>query len=145
MSTSNSGVEFIKEFRDFIVFLQSLWGILAGISVFFPLSNALTKGIPLEMWDEGGFAFFHPDWITTITTLITIFIIFWTYGQRHKFKAQRVTRLIRRQAGLSFIFGLLALVVYLVVYVLMQSNFHSIVMGCKFHLRWNFGYAPAVS
>ena len=28
-----------KEFKDFAAFLQSLWGILAGISVFFPLSE----------------------------------------------------------------------------------------------------------
>jgi hypothetical protein len=129
MSTSNSGVEFIKGFRDFVVFLQSLWGILAGISIFFPLSNAFTKSIPLEMWDEGGFAVLHPDFITTITTLITIFIIFWIYGQRHEFKAHMESRLIRRQAGLSFIFGVLALIVYYVVYNLMKSNFHYSVMG----------------
>ena len=47
MSTLNKGAEFIKTLREFIAFLQSLWGILAGISVFFPLSNALTKTIPL--------------------------------------------------------------------------------------------------
>jgi len=33
MSTSNKRTTFLKEFGDFIAFLQSLWGLLAGISV----------------------------------------------------------------------------------------------------------------
>jgi|LGOV01.1.fsa_nt_gb hypothetical protein len=48
MGTLNKETEFIKTLREFIAFLQSLWGILAGISIFFPLSNDLIKLIPLR-------------------------------------------------------------------------------------------------
>ena len=130
MSSTDKGTAFLKEFRDFVAFLQSLWGILAGISVIFPLSNVLAKVIPLEMWEQGGgFAFFSSEWVTGITTLLTIFIILWTYGQRHKFRDPKRRGRIRRQTWVSFGVGLLSLITYLLVYVLMQSDFHHSVMG----------------
>ena len=52
--TSNRGVTFLKELKDFIAFLQNLRGILAGISVFFPLSNVLIKLIPMKSMSEDG-------------------------------------------------------------------------------------------
>lgn len=119
MSTSNKGTAFLKEFRDFIAFLQSLWGILAGISVLFPLSNALIKVIPLGyILDDpaGALEYLSPELITSVTTLIALFTIFWTFGQRHKLKARREKRLIQRRAWLSFAVGLLALILYFMVY-----------------------------
>jgi succinate dehydrogenase hydrophobic anchor subunit len=118
MST-NKGSEFIKVFKDFIVFLQSLWGILAGISVFFPLSNVLSKVIPLgNFYDEppgsGAFEYFSPEMVTAIATLITVFVILSTFNRRHKFEAQKVS-LIKGQAWLSFVIGLLSLILYLVL------------------------------
>ena len=118
MST-NKGAAFLKEFKDFIVFLQSLWGILAGISVFFPLSNVLSKVIPLgNFYDEppgsGAFQYFSPETVTAIATLITVFVILSTFIRRHKFKAQKVS-LIQGQAWLSFAIGLLSLILYLVL------------------------------
>ncbi len=43
-----AGQPFLEELRDFLAFLRSLWGLLAGISVLFPLSNVLFSVIPLE-------------------------------------------------------------------------------------------------
>jgi hypothetical protein len=37
----------LKEFKQFIEFLQNLWTILAGVSVLFPLSNTFGQVIPL--------------------------------------------------------------------------------------------------
>lgn len=38
---SSKDSTFLKEFEDFVAFLRSLWGALAGISTLFPLSNVL--------------------------------------------------------------------------------------------------------
>jgi hypothetical protein len=52
--------------------------------------------------------------VTAIATLITVFVILSTFNRRHKFKAQKVSR-IQGQAWLSFAFGLLSLILYLVL------------------------------
>jgi hypothetical protein len=46
MTSTKSGAGFIGEFREFMSFLQTLWGLLGNISVFFPLSNALLNVVP---------------------------------------------------------------------------------------------------
>jgi hypothetical protein len=130
MISADKGTSFLKDFRDFIAYLQNLWGIMAGISVVFPLSNSFVKVIPVQLWDKGGgFAFFSPEWITIIATLLSLFVMLWTYGQRRKFKEQRETGSIRRQALFSFSIGITAMIFYLVVYVLVQSDVHYSVMG----------------
>lgn len=119
MRNSNKGTTFLVEFKDFIAFLQSLWGILAGISVLFPLSNVLIKLIPLRhLHDDpaGALGYLSPNLITAVATLITLFVILLTFGNRYKFKALKKRRLIQRQAWLSFAFGLLALIFYFAVY-----------------------------
>jgi hypothetical protein len=115
---AKKGAKFLEEFKDFIFFLQSLWGILAGISVLFPLSNVLIGVIPLRPYYDYIVAleFFSPELITAITTLISLFIVFWTFGHRQKFKTNRRRRLIRRKAFLSFAIGLLALILYLILH-----------------------------
>jgi hypothetical protein len=113
MNDSGKGTETLKEFRDFFGFIQNLWGILAGVSVFFPLSNTLMKVI---FYDEppgsGAFQYLPPKLVTSIATLITIFVVFSTFSRRYKYKVQEY-RTIKRQAWVSFILGVLSLVAYL--------------------------------
>lgn len=119
MRNSNKGTVFLVEFKNYIAFLQSLWGILAGISVLFPLSNVLIKLIPLRhLHDDpsGALGYLSPGLITTVATLITLFVILLTFGNRHQFEALKERRLIQRKAWLSFAFGLLAMVFYFAVY-----------------------------
>jgi hypothetical protein len=117
MSTSNKGSAFIDEFREFITFLQSLWGILAGISVLFPLSNSLIEVIPLaQKLDTPTYEFINSNQVTAVTTLIALFVIIWTFGRRHEFKTQRKYHQIRSQALLSFGVGFLALILYYVLF-----------------------------
>ncbi len=130
MST-DKGVGFIKQFKDFIVFLQSLWGLLAGVSVFFPLSNVLSRVIPIgNFYDEppgsGSFEYFSPEMVTAIATLISLFVVFSTFIRRYKFKVQKVT-LIQGKASISFAVGLISLILYLVlnfgIYELFYGSF----------------------
>ena len=82
-------------------------------------SNVLIKLIPLRhLHDDpsGALGYLSPCLITAVATLITLFVILLTLGNRHKFKALKERRLIQRQAWLSFAFGLLALVFYFAVY-----------------------------
>ncbi len=92
-------------------------------------SNSFTKVIPVQLQDKGSeFAFFSPEWITIITTLMSLFVMLWTCGQRHKFKEQLQRRAIRSQTLFSFSIGITALISYFVVYILVQSDFHYSVM-----------------
>lgn len=64
MTSLRKGNIFIEEFKEFVSFLQSLWGILASISILFPLSNILFKVIPLQTIDQDGvFIFISPTLI----------------------------------------------------------------------------------
>ncbi len=122
MRTSDKGAPFLQEFRDFLEFLRSLWGILAGISVFFPLSNVLVKVIPLESIDrDGTIVNFSPYLITTISTLTTLFIIFWTFSRRDALKANRGRPGVQRKSLISFGLGFLALIIYLIGYIITGS------------------------
>lgn len=126
MYSSNEGKVFLEEFRDFIAFLQNLWGILAGISVLFPVSNALAGAIPLGKWaqEKGGLAYFSPQLVTIVTTLIAIFVILWTFGQRNRFKSRRKRHLIQRQSWFSFACGIFALFVYLALNYAIIEGFY---------------------
>lgn len=122
MNSSGPGIAFLKEFKDFIAFLQNLWGILAGISVLFPLSNAFLKIIPLEVLDEDGLlVFFSPHLFTTIATLVSLFLILWTFGQRSKIKSSAGRAKTQWQAWLSFGVGISSLVIYIVIYFLISN------------------------
>ena len=117
IDTSNKGKAFLQEFKDFLTFLRTLWGILAGTSVFFPLSNVLIKLIPMETIDEDGvFVHISPLLITVIGTIVTLFVVLWTFGNRRRLKSNIRLHRIRRQAWISFGSGLISLIVYLVVY-----------------------------
>ncbi len=118
MGEQNHGATFLHEFRAFVAFLGNLWGILAGISVFFPLSNTLVKVIPLGRYGDDGGVYDHlpPALVTAVATLTTLFLILSTFSQRHAFKARDAAPLIERRAWRSFALGVFFLVVYLVIH-----------------------------
>ena len=114
---STQGSRFLKQFKEFTTFLRNLWGILAGISVFFPLSNVFIQIIPLGTFDDGGvLVWFSARLFTTSATLVSLFLILWAFGQRQHFQSTRKTGKIQRQAWISFGLGLCALVAYLAAY-----------------------------
>ncbi len=113
MSNPKRGTTFLTEFKEFISFLQNLWGILAGLSVFFPLSNVLTKFVPLKTFDQdGAFVYLSPYLITTLSTLAILFFVLFTFSNRNKFKIKQNRPRIQRQALISFVTGVLALLIY---------------------------------
>jgi hypothetical protein len=127
MSPDNARNAFINEFTDFVKFLQTLWGILAGISVLFPLSNVLVKVIPMSnIYDDppGGLAYLTPTLITTLSTIATLFIILITFRQRDDLRTRKQQATIQQQAWIAFGAGLLGLLLYLVVYFGIYSAFY---------------------
>lgn len=128
MSTPTQGNAFLGEFKDFVKFLQSLWGVLAGISVFFPLSNVLLKVIPLGyMQDDppGALEFLSPSLITTLATIVTLFVILQTFRQRNYLRTRKQKDAIQRQAWIAFGVGILGLLFYLVVYFGIYTIFYA--------------------
>lgn len=124
MNNSQEEVTSVDELKQFTKFLQSLWGILAGISVLFPLSNVLTKVIPLAQWPEGGFVYFNPTLVTAISTVTCLFIMIWTFGRRLQFANAKRRRLINRESALSFLAGGIGLSVYLIGHYAVVQNFY---------------------
>jgi len=124
MNNSQEEVTSIDELKQFTKFLQSLWATLAGISILFPLSNVLTKVIPLAQWPEGGLAFISPTLVTAISTVTCLFIILWTFGRRQQFANAKRRRLINRESALSFAVGGIGLIVYLIGHYAVVQNFY---------------------
>jgi hypothetical protein len=120
------GNGFLREFREFITFLSTLWGLLAGISVFFPLSSVFFKVIPLRTYgDNGVFNHLSPEFITAVATVVTLFIVLSTFGRRAEFK--RIDkRYARRQAWLSMGVGMAALIVYMTVHQIYAEYGYSV-------------------
>lgn len=117
---SKPRVTFFEELRSLLSFLQSLWGILSGISILFPLSTAFLKLVPLEeRWQTDGymrgFSFFKPPLVSALTTVIIIFVMFWLVSQRNLFEAQNGLKLQRR-AVRCFVGGIFSLIFYLAAY-----------------------------
>jgi hypothetical protein len=118
MKSLHQGTQFLRELRHFIVFLQSLWGMLAGITVLFPLSNVFTDLIPLKTIEdpEGVLGFFSPALVTALATLVTLFVVFATFNRRRDLAGAAQRGRVRREAQLAFSLGLVALFLYLAVY-----------------------------
>jgi hypothetical protein len=114
----------LEEFREIVGFLRSLWAVLAGVSVFFPLSNALAQLVPLATWpDKGGLVFLSPLLVSTLSTVGCLFAILWTLVQRGQYARQK-KQSVRRLAGLSLAFGALALVLYLAANFAIVGDIH---------------------
>lgn len=123
MEPTDRGAPFLAELKEFLAFLQSLWGLLTGISLFFPLSNALAQLVPLASLDvdpmgnlTGALGFFSPPLVTTVSTLATIFTVLLTFSRRDEFTRSRARPRVQRDALLSFGIGFAALVGYLALY-----------------------------
>ncbi|MFQ5772607.1 MAG: hypothetical protein ACE5HX_18870 [bacterium] len=127
LSTTNRSTIFLHEFKEFFSFLQNLWGVLTGISVFFPLSNMLIKYIPLKTFDQDGvFIYFTPPMITTVSTLATLFFVLLLFSKRSKFKFKRERFGIQRHALISFGSGVLVLLTYVVGYYVVLANAYAV-------------------
>jgi hypothetical protein len=122
MSSPQSEQGYIEELRAFLVFLESLWGLLAGISVFFPLSNILLNAIPLRAYsNDGVFDQLPPSLITTLATVVTLFVVLVTFAGRRRFQDPTKRRTVLRDAWLSFGIGTLSLLTYLAIHAVYRE------------------------
>jgi hypothetical protein len=111
---------FLDELQDLLDFLRNLWGILAGITIFFPLSAAFLQLVPVEYrWHTDdymrGFSYFKPHMVIAITTILIIFAMFWLASHRAQFKPRK-RKVMQRWALRCLIGGIFSLIFYLVAY-----------------------------
>lgn len=108
----------LRELQSFLTFLGSLWGLLAGISVFFPLSNVLLELIPMRRYGEDAGVYNHipPALIVALATVVTLFVLLSMFVGRARLRSPQVARAAVRKAAMSFAFGIAALVAYLVLH-----------------------------
>lgn len=106
---------FLGELREFLQFLSSLWGILASISLLFPLSNLLAQVVPVS---DGGRPLQNlpPDTVTSVTTVTCLFITFAAFVRRDQFGDPERRPRVGRSARISFGFGVAALAVYVLTH-----------------------------
>lgn len=118
MNINGNKHEYLTDLKEFLAFLQNLWGILAGISIFFPLSNIFLNAIPLGAYgtEAGVFDLLTPYLITTIATVVTLFVILVTFAGRQQFQNPKNRRTMLRKAWLSFGIGITSLLTYLAVH-----------------------------
>jgi hypothetical protein len=102
---------YLAELRKFLQFLSSLWGILAGISMLFPLSNLLVGVIPAAGHGKP-FDAISPAVVTSITTVSCLFITFATFARRDQYGNPGRRPKLGRSAGISFLVGVAALAFY---------------------------------
>lgn len=118
MNHPDSENGYLGKLEEFLAFLKNLWGILAGISVLFPFSNILINAIPLRAYgtDDGVFDQLSPYLITTIATVVTLFVVLVTFADRGQFQNPRRRGSMLRKAWISFGIGILSLLAYLVIH-----------------------------
>jgi hypothetical protein len=108
---SAHGQAFLDELRSFFDFLQSLWGKLAGVSVFFPLFNVRFAVIPMQPLEQEGAFHLIPTWlITALATVLALFAVLSTFTHRKPLTE------ITRKAWISFTAGMLVLIGYLILH-----------------------------
>jgi len=117
MSYPESEKGYLAQLRAFLVFLKNLWGILAGISVFFPLSNTFVEAIPLRAYgNDGVFDQLTPSFITIFATVVTLFVVLVTFAGRREFQNPRNRRAMLRSAWFSLGISVLSLLAYLIIH-----------------------------
>lgn len=105
-----------RQAKEFYTFQQNPWGLLASLCALFPLVNQFVQVIPLHNADyPPAPQYLSTGLITGVATLLTLFVILWTFGQRHQFRSRGAGKTLQHQAWLVLGLGLLALLGYLLV------------------------------
>ncbi len=94
----------MEDLKDFITYITSVWGLLAGLTAVFPTADVILKVIPLpvDAYEKSTAPIAIP-----ITTLVALYIVFYSFVRR-----DRVTPKVSWQASLFFILGLVSLIVF---------------------------------
>ena len=130
---SERGQAFLDELTAFVEFLQGLWGILAGISVFFPLSNVFFAVIPMHsLAQDGAFHLIPTGLVTALATLLTLFVLLSTFTHR------KALTDVNRKAWTSLVAGVLVLIGYLILHEVKMNIFDiwGVESGHPFHLAF---------
>ena len=110
--------DYITNLTALFKFLGSIWGLLAGVSVLFPLSNVLFKVLPLTQRTQEsprGLALLPTQLVTTIASVLTLFVLLQTVASRDLITSNsRAT--VQISAGVCFLFAMEFLVLYLRTY-----------------------------
>jgi len=128
MSATDAPPSALPELKKFLEFLSGMWGLLAGISTLFPLSNLLLQAVPLEPLPEGGFAYLPATAVSVVATLCCVFVVLWTFSQRGLATSWTAAP-VQRRAWRSFILGLAGVILYFALYLAIANDFYWVALG----------------
>lgn len=115
---SARGRAFLNELTAFVEFFQGLWGGLAGICIFFPLTNVFFTVIPMGPQVRGGAFHLVPTaLVTALATLLTLFVLLSTFSR------PRTLLDAGRKAWIALIAGALVLAAYLILHSVKMNLF----------------------
>lgn len=113
----------MKSLKQFAAFLKNLWGILAVLSVLFPIANGFFKIVPLRSTGENGvLAWYSPGLFTTIAVLISMTTILSIFRSRSSYVKQANLDRLHNSSLKSFGLGVTCLLIYLALYYFLLSN-----------------------
>jgi hypothetical protein len=108
MQNEKQSPDLLADIRHFLQFLQGLYGLLSGITLLFPLSNALIPLIPVANEDKGLF--------TILATLISIFAVFYFYASADAEAFLKDKNLFKRRAIPSGLYAISSFVFYIILF-----------------------------
>lgn len=111
-NAEGEGEQALGQLRAFVGFLRGTWGILAGLTSLFPLSNSLLGALPLAPGAE--------NLSSVLATIFSLFVILFIFASRKEL-ANRYWSRIPRISALVFIAATVLLYAYLVQFPLPPS------------------------
>jgi hypothetical protein len=127
MSESDAPPPSLPELKRFLEFLSGLWGLLAGVTTLFPLSNLLLEAVPLEALPGGGYAYLPGTAVSVVASVSCVFVVLWTFSQRSAARGWARSA-VQRRAWRCLIVGLTGLVLYYALYQVIAHDFYWIVL-----------------
>lgn len=119
--------------KELVLFLKSVHGIFVVATISFEILNVFLNAIPLEKAEGNyiigighGLANFTPEFVTTITFIITLFAIVYQFGERYKYLSNPEKYgydYLKRSSIYLLVVGISLLVSYMYIYTKMIASY----------------------
>jgi hypothetical protein len=116
-----------NDIKSLIAYLSSLWGTLSGLSLLFPVSNALLNCIPTVKLETLDNPFVAPKLLTALATVASLFVIMIVVSKRRSVRLDAVHRdfefdTMRQAAIRDFVLATMSLFLYLACYFVLVTK-----------------------
>lgn len=133
-----------NDIQAVIAYLSSLWGLVSGLSLLFPLSNVLLQAVPNSVFVElQPKTALTPALLTTLATIFSLFsILLVVSGRRESRSFSDNLRRLRGFAVAVFSIAVLLLLFYIAMYDEFRLHYEKITISTRGNMELFafFGY-----